>query len=493
MQVISTTLTSHPIAELSNSMRIHLEMLSRSKKTHKQTAQAIPVETPSIPDPELAVIKAAGLFERTINNEKISILCPFEGGHSDYPGRAKGDGDTVYFLRSVRSIHGKYHCSHASCAEFKDADFRSVVRELCDPGVISEIAKDNPDLYDGPPKFCVKTISELINQPPIDWLIKGLLPSSGLAVLYGGSGTGKTFVTLDIGLAIARGIDRWHNLKVKQGAVLYVAAEGAGGLGTRLKAYEKYHQVNIQNAPLGAITSGISLLEGHADGVIDAAHDFSKKHGDIQLIILDTLNQTMGGGDENSSLDMGKYVKAATCISKSTNALVLIIHHTGKDQSKGARGHSSLRAATDIELELKVDGEIQILTTTKSRDGKDGHKLGLQRIHISLGVDDDLEPITSCVVVSADLSRADSKKAKPIGKWQVKVFNTLDFLNVELTYHQILHEIEKAEGNQGPNRWHESAKKALIDLIAKGLVRKTDVGAYTLVEHNLEDPQPTHL
>ena len=67
--------------------------------------------------------------------------------------------------------------------------------------------------------------------PPPSYLIEPILPAGSLAVLYGPSSVGKTFLALDMALCVATGTDWLDHYPVKKGLVVYVMAEGIGGLG----------------------------------------------------------------------------------------------------------------------------------------------------------------------------------------------------------------------------------------------------------------------
>ena len=253
-------------------------------------------------------------------------------------------------------------------------------------------------------RFTVYSPAELRARPAIPWIIKGVLPRGGMAMLFGPSGLGKSFVTLDLVLAVARGVP-WFGCKTNQCGVLWVAAEGSGSLGSRLDAYEKHHDINLDSVPFRAITAGVSLLHGDAWHIIEAVLE----RPGIGLIVLDTLNKSMGGGDENDSVDMGKFLTAVGQIAEETGATVLVVHHAGKDAAKGARGHSSLKAAVDTELELKKDGEQRLLSISKSRDGEDGKVFAFELLKIKLHVDEDLEDVNSCVIQPAEKVNAKAR------------------------------------------------------------------------------------
>lgn len=324
-----------------------------------------------------------------------------------------------------------------------------------------------PYVMVSPPRLPVLHLSALLGQPPVQWLIKGIVPMRAIVVLYGDSGAGKTFVAIDLMLAVAQGI-AWRGRRIRQAGVLYVAGEGGGGLGQRADAYRKYHDVDLSAVPVSAITVGVSLLRGDATKVIEACRELTEQGNSVGLVVLDTLNRTMGGGDENSSADMGLFIAAVSQISQATGATVMIIHHTGKDSTRGARGHSSLRAAVDTELELRVDGDVQLLTVRKSRDGRDGLEFAYRREVVELGVDEDLEWITSCVAVEAALDDAPSRRPRPQGKWQQLVYDVIDA--GAQTEADLLAAIEGTPDARG--RWRESARRALITLLAGGIVER---------------------
>ena len=75
------------------------------------------------------------------------------------------------------------------------------------------------------------------------------------------------------------------------------------------------------------------------------------------VVFIDTLNRAAPTADENSSRDMGEILEAAKRLQSKTGGLVMLVHHTGKDASKGLRGHSSLFAAIDSAVDVRRDGD----------------------------------------------------------------------------------------------------------------------------------------
>ncbi|MFA7604461.1 MAG: helicase RepA family protein [Novosphingobium sp.] len=275
---------------------------------------------------------------------------------------------------------------------------------------VARIAQQNAYEDEDAPRLRFVTVDELLRQPAQAWRILRVIPGRGLIVLWGASGSGKTFAALDMAAAIVRGLP-WAGRRTRRGAVAYVAAEG--NLRDRLDAYLQHNELDSSClSGLRVLDSAVNLLDPTADvqPLIAALREVADEAGDIAVVIIDTLNRVMPGGDENSSEDMGMVIAAAKLIERELGCVVLFVHHSGKDEAKGSRGHSSLKAATDAELSVKRNGDIRTITAQKVRDGADGEVLMTFRLRpVDLGamsdIDPDAEPDerrTSCVVAPAE-------------------------------------------------------------------------------------------
>lgn len=262
---------------------------------------------------------------------------------------------------------------------------------------------------DKPSRFAVQPVSEFVKAKPLSWLIKGVLPQAALIVMYGESGSGKSFMAWDMGVAIAQGQD-WRGIKTKPGRVVGIVAEGVSGARNRFKAYCYQNNIPIDSLNIGVIDAAPNFLV-KADAV-DVAKAI-KAGGGADLIIVDTFAQVIPGGDENSGKDLGIALQHCKSLNRECGCPVMLIHHSGKDASKGARGHSSLRAAADAELEVIRADDARAMTITKMKDGEDGQEFGFRLQVVQTGeVDEDLEPITSCVVEHTDGGAAPARPAK---------------------------------------------------------------------------------
>lgn len=246
-----------------------------------------------------------------------------------------------------------------------------------------------------PTKFRLLRSADVLSMPAIDSCVKGVLPAQGLAAIYGPSGSGKSFLTIDLLVKIVEG-SPWFGYRVKPRPVVYVALEGEAGLRNRLAVMEK--SVGLP------MPQGLHFLLGqpfkltHPGDVESLAEAVRAEIPEGGVIVLDTLNRAAPGTDENSSLDMGMILEAAKELQRLTSGLVILVHHTGKDTSKGLRGHSSLLAALDAAIEVSRDGDHREWRLAKSKDGEDGRAHAFQLEVIELDPDQDGDRVSSCVV-----------------------------------------------------------------------------------------------
>lgn len=271
------------------------------------------------------------------------------------------------------------------------------------------------------------TAQELMSLPPLTWRIRGLLPSHGLASIYGPSGSGKTFVALDLACAIASGQSHWFGSKVKVAPVVYVALEGEGGIRQRVSAREIHFAAPTPQA-LRFVLGNFSLLD--ASNAVELAAEIVQALGSGAVVVVDTLNQSAAGADENSSADMGRVIANAKVLAAAVNGLVILVHHAGKDAGRGMRGHSSLYAAMDAVIEVGSTVSGRSWRVAKSKDGVSGVTYGFELVPCVVGRDEDGLDVTSCTIRQALLKSAAG--AKPIsGKNQKAAHQILTGLAVD--------------------------------------------------------------
>ena len=249
--------------------------------------------------------------------------------------------------------------------------------------------------------------------------VEGVLIEQSAAVVYGDSNAGKTFFCTDLALSVAAG-QKWFDREVDQGGVVYCVLEGGDGFRNRVRAWMDFNGAP-DTIPFAAIPSSINLLDPAADTqrLIDAVQHVSSRFAiPVKLIVIDTLARALAGGNENASEDMGQLVLNMDLIRAKTGAAVLFIHHSGKDQARGARGHSSLRAAVDTEIEVKTTSDEfsapRSATMVKQRELPKGEAIAFVLKSVALGNNRRGKPVTTCVVLQADPSEV--AEAEEAGK-----------------------------------------------------------------------------
>lgn len=252
-----------------------------------------------------------------------------------------------------------------------------------------------PEEGDQPLRFTPVPAHEFAVATQLRWIVKGVLPQAELAVLYGESGSGKSFMALDLAASIARGVE-WRGHRVHKGKVVYVAAEGANGFRNRLRAYAHQNNIDLKALDVHVVHAAPNMLD--KTDALDVAKAILHVVGKPNLIVIDTLAQTMPGGNENAGEDMGRALAHCRGLHRATGALVMLVHHSGKDSSKGARGWSGLRAAADVEMEVLRAEDDRVLTITKQKDGDDGGEFGFKLETVLVDFDADGDEVTSCVV-----------------------------------------------------------------------------------------------
>ena len=286
------------------------------------------------------------------------------------------------------------------------------------------------------------------------YLIKGWLGRGQMSVVYGPSNVGKSFFCLDMALCVSASVE-WQGSKVKGGPVLYLATEGGNAFRSRCVALRK--QYGIFDAPLAVRPSPVDLLRPEADlaGLIELCKQIEADKGEpLAMIVIDTLSRAMAGGDENGPTDMTSFIANVDALRDVTGAHIMIVHHSGKDTAKGARGHSSLRSACDSEIELEVEDKMRTATATKQRDLEPQEPFVFTlKVH-DLGKDEDGDAVTTCTIQQADPDDvADMNQKRPSGANQKVVVSA---------FKQLRGEGIGGENPTGPG-WPESGKFWCID------------------------------
>lgn len=244
----------------------------------------------------------------------------------------------------------------------------------------------------------------------LSWTVRNIIPeSSSLIMIYGAPASYKSFAALDMALCTANAIP-WHGHSTKKTNVLYVAAEGQSGVLKRIEAWRQYHNISsIENFALlpmpclidnpGQMAELLAMVRG-----LPSMPD---------VIILDTLARSMLG-DENSTLDMGRLVIACGELHEATGAQIILIHHTGKDEARGARGAIALTGATDTMLRvIRKEDNQYILICERQKDDEPFSPMGFTLRTVETGhYNADGDEVTSLVPEYDPDAEVEVKKGK---------------------------------------------------------------------------------
>lgn len=243
---------------------------------------------------------------------------------------------------------------------------------------------------------------DTIQMQPAAWLVKQMIPRVGVQVVAGAPGSGKSFLLMHLAAAICRGIPVFGQ-KTTKSAGIYIASEDAAGVRLRMTALRQ------EIGPLG----GTLRLVGQAPNLTDpedvgALRELVEQQvADLQLaghrlgfVVIDTLSASIPGADENTARDMSPVLAALQEMAQEFGVAVLLVAHTGKDSTKGVRGWSGVKANADgliLVEDPDADG-LRLFTTDKVKNGMAGERFAFRLDVIQLGLDEDGDPITSCVV-----------------------------------------------------------------------------------------------
>jgi hypothetical protein len=264
----------------------------------------------------------------------------------------------------------------------------------------------------GKQKFNLVPFDKINVVPFNNYLVKGQIPREGLVVVWGPPKCGKSFWTFDLAMHIANAID-YRGSRVKPGLVIYIACEGERGLAGRVEAFRRRNMSeDIGEVPFLLLTTRLDLVGEVEQLVRDIENQLGGKL--CAAIIVDTLNRSIRGS-ESDDVDMGLYVAAADKVRVAFHCSVIIVHHCGTNDQR-PRGHTSLTAAADAQIAVKRDDAGRIKTVVEwMKDGPEGAKTTSTLEVVEVGLDEDGEPITSCVVVAAEADGSDAPE-KP--KWR---------------------------------------------------------------------------
>jgi hypothetical protein len=232
-----------------------------------------------------------------------------------------------------------------------------------------------------------------------EFVVNNLIETSAMALVFGDPGCGKSFLAVDIACAVSIG-RAFHGEPVKKGPVIYVLGEGHNGMKRRLMAWERSNECQVGDAPLFfSKVSARFLDEDSAQSVAVAVDAVAATEGPPVLIVIDTLARSFGGGDENNTADMGRFIAALDDLkARYSGCTILIIHHTGHGEKQRARGNMSLKGALDAEYRVEKSDDVVTITNTKMKDATPPSPVCFRLASVDIGTSKAGATITSAAL-----------------------------------------------------------------------------------------------
>jgi RecA-family ATPase len=278
------------------------------------------------------------------------------------------------------------------------------------------------------PPFKLHSFKDLQKIPRLQWLIRGILLESIASALTAKSGDFKSFIALCMALSIATG-RAWYGHEVKQGNVVYVAAEGFYTMLDRATAWAQYHECELPEN-FHIVKAPVNL----ADPRTVAAFMESIEAAKPAFVVLDTLSQCAIGMNENDNAAMADFVRGMMSLGNAIGAHVQVLHHNAKATGT-FRGAGSFGANLDAHISLDrpendEEGNTIFVRSEKQR-GKQFESFALRGEEILLPYADEYgDPITALVfepcgeVVTAKVEKhANSKRADKTRAALMEVFD----------------------------------------------------------------------
>ena len=286
----------------------------------------------------------------------------------------------------------------------------------------------NADTRSPAPKKRIEILRmDELKDEAVQWLIEDLVPAKAFAAIYGKPGSFKSFVAIYLSQMIAAGQPAFGK-PTAQGTCLYIAGEGQAGLKKRSDASRITHEIE-PSVPLYFIKRSLNLSSTLEDmqELIKEIHELGISPS---LIVVDTLARNFVG-DENSSSDMSQFIAVIGELIAQLGCTVLVVHHAGKDESKGMRGSSALLGAVDAELECVRTSDEEDrehltgkLTTTKQKESEDGIEFHFEMVKV---LTDPVDPnIVSLGLRPSEKQHSKKKQKKQLTESEIFTLEAFD-------------------------------------------------------------------
>ncbi len=258
------------------------------------------------------------------------------------------------------------------------------------------------DAYTEPERPALFTHIDQLKIRKPEWLIEGLLEQDTLAMCFGSSGSGKTFLVLDLALCVATG-RAWNGYATKKKPVFYLAGEGGNGLARRIAAWKKHNNVEAGEAEFYKSNRAVVLSEPEqVKHMVEQIDDMIEAKGVPGMLVVDTLARSLGASEESSGTDMNLLIGELDGLrERYKDMVVLLVHHTGHANKERGRGASNITAALDHEFRVEQSGEDElakvIVTWTKMKEDAFPPQMAFLKLPVEL-MTPELEEVSSIVL-----------------------------------------------------------------------------------------------
>lgn len=313
----------------------------------------------------------------------------------------------------------------------------------------------------------------------IEYLIDDWMTEGDVSILGGAPGSGKSFIAIDMGMALARGVP-WLGKETQPALVIYQAGEGGKGVKNRLRAYRKHHKLPPDaQIPFELLTARIDIYAandrgGDTDKLISAINGIKREYPGLDrlVIFIDTFATAQGAADEISGKDMAIVLNNVERIKRECGAHVCLVHHTNAEGKK-LRGHTSLRGNVDQVFLVSNNEQTKVKTMVldKIKDGEDGIKIQFELMQIELGEYPNGKPRTSCVCLPVGEKEAIRKEEEAKG---------IRLRESEIPYFRALWAALEAHGEPVP-------QDMALPTSVRAIVHNRQVNAAFSAQHPLDD------
>jgi hypothetical protein len=307
--------------------------------------------------------------------------------------------------------------------EGRKADLRRQADQMLRQGGI-DVFNDVTELLaadTASPRFQLIPFSEIAPATDPEYLITGLIPRTGLTVIWGAPKCGKSFWVFDALMHVARGLPEYRGRRVSRGPVVYGAFEGGEGFKKRIAAYRMEHCRDDTNViPFSLLPVRVDLIRDHGQLIDDIRAQLPSVPPVV--IVLDTVNRSLTGS-ESKDEDMSAYIAAADAVREAFNCAVVLVHHCGVDGTR-PRGHTSLTGAADAQLAVRREAENIIVKVEWMKDGPEGDEIASHLMPVNI----EGTTLMSCVVQPVEMVPRASRPKQSLTARQSNAVDTLQAL-----------------------------------------------------------------